>query len=223
MAAINTRKLVSCDGVTVTISREAAKQSQVFKDMIEDLPEEAVGWGERRTEEEQEKEAALWKEPKDKLKGEATKDHGESSKENDNSRAIASSSLPQPTEIPAQEKEFFASLNQQELFELILAANFFEIQLLLECTSITIAEHIKDMSTAQMREYFGIENDFTLEEEHKLRVENQWVDDTKHINGRKLRFLTTGQWPSGLPPGFQMVLSEDGSAIGAPSSKGILN
>jgi len=36
---------------------------------------------------------------------------------------------------------------------------------------------IKGKTTEQIRKTFGIQNDFTPEEEEKIRIENKWTED----------------------------------------------
>lgn len=55
------------------------------------------------------------------------------------------------------------------------AANFLNIKGLLDLVANTIAELIKDMMPEEVRKIFNIENDFTKEEEEKLRGENEWA------------------------------------------------
>ena len=59
----------------------------------------------------------------------------------------------------------FVDVDQIELFELILAANYLDLNSLLKLSSAKVATLIKDMSIPEIRTYFNIENDFTAEEE----------------------------------------------------------
>ena len=59
----------------------------------------------------------------------------------------------------------FVEVDQIELFELILAANYLDLNSLLKLSSAKVATLIKDMSIPEIRTYFNIENDFTAEEE----------------------------------------------------------
>ncbi|KAI0849555.1 Skp1-domain-containing protein [Daldinia vernicosa] len=78
--------------------------------------------------------------------------------------------------IPEWDRAFIGRLNKEQLFELITAVNFFDIDELFDYCAKTIAIIIQDMSTEQMREYFGVENDFTPEEEAQLRKDHGWAD-----------------------------------------------
>mmetsp|Transcript_34997 Transcript_34997/g.68730 ORF Transcript_34997/g.68730 Transcript_34997/m.68730 type:complete len:181 (-) Transcript_34997:256-798(-) len=74
----------------------------------------------------------------------------------------------------------FVEVDQELLFDLVLAANFMDIQGLLDLTSAKIASMIKGRSVEQIRTTFNIENDFSPEEEEAVRLENRWafVDST---------------------------------------------
>ncbi|KAM1763705.1 hypothetical protein ACFX14_003031 [Malus domestica] len=54
----------------------------------------------------------------------------------------------------------FMKINQNTLYDLIMAANYLDI---------------KGKTPEQIRTTFNIKNDFTLEEEEKIRRENQWA------------------------------------------------
>uniref|UniRef100_A0A0E0G4Y5 SKP1-like protein n=1 Tax=Oryza nivara TaxID=4536 RepID=A0A0E0G4Y5_ORYNI len=69
----------------------------------------------------------------------------------------------------------FVSIDRKKLFGLINAANFLNMPCLLELTCQRAADLIKDMMPEQVREVFGIENDFTPEEEAEVRNENAWA------------------------------------------------
>ncbi|BAT07191.1 SKP1-like protein 5 [Oryza sativa Japonica Group] len=69
----------------------------------------------------------------------------------------------------------FVSVDRKKLFGLINAANFLNMPCLLELTCQRAADLIKDMMPEQVREVFGIENDFTPEEEAEVRNENAWA------------------------------------------------
>ncbi|KAJ8509792.1 hypothetical protein OPV22_000226 [Ensete ventricosum] len=73
--------------------------------------------------------------------------------------------------------ESFTNMHKTQLFETVLAANFLNSKPLLELLCKSIADKMKEMSVEEVREYFNIENDFTEEEEQKIRAENQWAFD----------------------------------------------
>ena len=72
----------------------------------------------------------------------------------------------------------FLEIDQSLLIELIMAANYLNIKDLLDLTCAKVASMIKGKSPEQIREMFGIENDFTPEEEEKIREENKWCEES---------------------------------------------
>ncbi|XP_010254888.1 PREDICTED: SKP1-like protein 1A [Nelumbo nucifera] len=75
-------------------------------------------------------------------------------------------------------KEFdkeFVNADYSQLLNYALAANYLHIEELLELTCQAIADKIKDKTVEEVRDIFGIKNDFEPHEEEALRRENQWV------------------------------------------------
>ena len=73
--------------------------------------------------------------------------------------------------------EFLDSMEMDLLFEVIKAANFLEIESLLDLTCAKVATMLKGKSVEEIRQTFGIENDFTPEEEEEIKKENAWCDN----------------------------------------------
>lgn len=71
----------------------------------------------------------------------------------------------------------FVSIEQEVLFELILAANYLDIKCLLDLTCAKVASLIKGKTPEEIRQQFNIANDFTPEEEAQVREENKWCED----------------------------------------------
>ena len=71
----------------------------------------------------------------------------------------------------------FVAVEQEILFELILAANYMDIKPLLDLTCATVASMIKGKSPEEIRKTFNIVNDFTPEEEAQVREENKWCEE----------------------------------------------
>ncbi|CAI0520694.1 unnamed protein product, partial [Linum tenue] len=69
----------------------------------------------------------------------------------------------------------FAKVGQDTPYDLLLAANYLNVKDLLDLIYQTVADLIKVKTTEEIRNYFNIKNDFTLEEEEKIRRENQWA------------------------------------------------
>lgn len=64
------------------------------------------------------------------------------------------------------------------LIDVVMAANFLNIKDLLDLTCACIASMIKGKTPEQIRSLFNIENDFTAEEEAKIREENRWCEES---------------------------------------------
>ena len=71
----------------------------------------------------------------------------------------------------------FVAIEQEMLFELILAANYMDIKSLLDLTCAKVASMIKGKTPEEIRKTFNIVNDFTPEEEAQVREENKWCEE----------------------------------------------
>jgi len=71
----------------------------------------------------------------------------------------------------------FCKVDQSTIFELILAANYLDIQDLLDLMCKTVANMIKGKTPDEIRATFNIKNDFTPAEIEDVRAENSWVED----------------------------------------------
>ncbi|XP_040590195.1 S-phase kinase-associated protein 1-like [Mesocricetus auratus] len=75
----------------------------------------------------------------------------------------------QTDDITVWDQEFL-KVGQRTLFELILAANYLDIEGLLNVTCKTVASMIKE-KTEEIHKTFTVESDFTEEEEAQMRKE----------------------------------------------------
>ncbi|KAG0045555.1 hypothetical protein BGZ83_009249 [Gryganskiella cystojenkinii] len=71
----------------------------------------------------------------------------------------------------------FMQVEQEMLFEIILAANYLDIKPLLDVGCKTVANIIKGKTPEEIRKAFNIVNDFTPEEEAQIKKENEWAED----------------------------------------------
>lgn len=67
------------------------------------------------------------------------------------------------------------NVDQETLFRLLMAANYLNIKNLLDLTCETVASMIRGKTIQEIRDTFGIKNDFTPEEEEEVRNENEWA------------------------------------------------
>lgn len=67
--------------------------------------------------------------------------------------------------------------DQTALFDLILAANYLNIKELLDITCQTVANMIKGKSPKEIRQTFGVDKEFTPEEEECVRKEYPWIEE----------------------------------------------
>ena len=74
------------------------------------------------------------------------------------------------------DQKYLSDLNEDALFQVVLAANYLHIPSLLDLTCAKVATMIKGKTPEQIRQTFNIENDFTPEEEHMLREENKFCE-----------------------------------------------
>jgi len=82
------------------------------------------------------------------------------------------------TEVVSTWDADFVDVDQELLFELILAANYMDIKSLLDLTCAKVASMIKGKTPEQIRKTFNIQNDFTPDEEEAVRAENKWAEES---------------------------------------------
>jgi S-phase kinase-associated protein 1 len=73
--------------------------------------------------------------------------------------------------------EQFCKVDQKTLFDLMTAANFLNVQTLLEVTCKAVANLIRGKTPQEIRATFNIEPDLTPEEEEAIMQENKWCMD----------------------------------------------
>lgn len=71
----------------------------------------------------------------------------------------------------------YAKVDDETLFNLILAANYLEIKPLLDLTCKAVADEIRGKTPEEIRTRFNIKNDFTPEEEEEVKRENAWCEE----------------------------------------------
>ncbi|KAF2095175.1 E3 ubiquitin ligase SCF complex, Skp subunit [Rhizodiscina lignyota] len=156
--------LTSSDGVDISVERQVAERSILIKNLLDDLPEEA------NTEsipipnvnEVVLKKVLEWCEHHKKDPPASADDDADSRKKS--------------TDIDEWDQKFM-QVDQEMLFEIILAANYLDIKALLDVGCKTVANMIKGKTPDEIRKTFNIQNDFTPEEEEQIRRENEWAEE----------------------------------------------
>ncbi|CAK7355413.1 unnamed protein product [Dovyalis caffra] len=84
---------------------------------------------------------------------------------------------PDEAEKKKSNVEFVKEKTNEDLVEIIPVANYLEIKDLLDVLNQAVADRIQNKSVAFVRNFFGIDNDFTAEEEAALRQEHAWAHE----------------------------------------------
>ncbi|CAK7357293.1 unnamed protein product [Dovyalis caffra] len=69
----------------------------------------------------------------------------------------------------------FVDVDKDVFYDLLLASNYLNIEVLLHQLAQKVADMIKGKKPEEIRQLFGIKNDFTPEEEAEIRRENAWA------------------------------------------------
>ncbi|XP_019190347.1 PREDICTED: SKP1-like protein 1A [Ipomoea nil] len=69
----------------------------------------------------------------------------------------------------------FIKVDHKTLLDLIMAANFLNVESLLDLTCQGASNLIEKMTVEEVRKFFNIQNDFTPEEEEEIRKESAWA------------------------------------------------
>jgi len=156
--------LTSNDGANITVDRAVAERSMLIKNMMEDLGEENIDSAVPipNVNEQVLKKVIEW--------CEHHKNDPVTTQDDD------SDSRKKTTDIEEWDQKFM-QVDQEMLFEIILASNYLDIKPLLDVGCKTVANMIKGKSPEEIRKTFNITNDFTPEEEEQIRRENEWAED----------------------------------------------
>ena len=80
-------------------------------------------------------------------------------------------------EVKAWDNGYLKMDVQPDMFKLLLAGNFLDMPELLEFLCIDLARQIRGKNPDQLRELFGVENDFSEEERREIENEPKWDFD----------------------------------------------
>jgi len=167
MAAADTKVwLQSSDNVSIEVDRAVAERSMLIKNLLDDLGSDSISQS-NAIPIQNVNEAVLRKVI------EWCDHHRNDPQQNPDDESDARKKT---TEIEEWDQKFM-QVDQEMLFEIILAANYLDIKPLLDVGCKTVANMIKGKSPEEIRKTFNITNDFTPEEEEQIRRENEWAED----------------------------------------------
>ncbi|KAJ5137052.1 hypothetical protein N7448_005606 [Penicillium atrosanguineum] len=158
--------LTSSDGVEITVERAVAERSILIKNMLEDLGDsgEAIPIPNARL-----PRGYPYTIKRLSSGASTTRTIPPTAGDDDDNRR-------KTTDIDEWDQKFM-QVDQEMLFEIILAANYLDIKALLDVGCKTVANMIKGKSPEEIRKTFNIQNDFTPEEEDQIRRENEWAEE----------------------------------------------
>ncbi|GAO13894.1 uncharacterized protein UV8b_03870 [Ustilaginoidea virens] len=158
--------LASNDNATIEVDRVVAERSMLIKNMLDDIGDDMINQGNPipipNVNEAVLRKVIEWCEHHRNDPPQAQDD------ESDGRRRT--------TDIEEWDQKFM-QVDQEMLFEIILASNYLDIKPLLDVGCKTVANMIKGKSPEEIRKTFNITNDFTPEEEEQIRRENEWAED----------------------------------------------
>ena len=154
-------KLLCCDGEEVEIDKDVAEKSVLIKGLIDDSPDEQIPLPNVKRPI-LEKVIDFCKHIKDHPAPEIEKPL----------KSVDMASVVDPWYAD------YINLEQEVLFELIMASNYLDIKPLLELSCAKVASLIKNKSIQEIRKFFNIENDFSPEEEQQIMEENKWAEQS---------------------------------------------
>lgn len=168
--------LVSGEGEKFTVERKIAERSLLLKNYLNDMHDNNIDSDEDENDEDDDEDEIVMPVPNVRSSvlqkviewAEHHKNSNFPDEDDDDSRKSAP--------VDAWDREFL-KVDQEMLYEIILAANYLNIKPLLDAGCKVVAEMIRGRSPEEIRRTFNIVNDFTPEEEAAIRRENEWAED----------------------------------------------
>ncbi|XP_062227703.1 SKP1-like protein 1B [Phragmites australis] len=102
-------------------------------------------------------------------------DAASNSEAGSSSNAVDAATAPEKEEDLASFDKAFIDVEQDTLYDLLMAANYLEVKGLLDLACQKVADMIKGKTPDAIRQTFKIKNDFSPEQEEKIREEYQWA------------------------------------------------
>ena len=151
--------MISLDGQKFEISAKAAMRSQIMKESIMGNNQEEIEFNANNIEGDILKKIVEYLE------------HYENEEPKEIERPLPSLNF---QECVDEWDYNFIDIYLDTIFEIILASNYLDISPLLELANAKMASVIKGKTTEEVRQLFGIQNEFTPEEEQQIIEENKW-------------------------------------------------
>jgi S-phase kinase-associated protein 1 len=155
-------KITSKEGVEFSISKKAAELSNLLKSTMQDFDDDTPV----NLLEVDEKTTAKIVEYLNKFDGEIPAEI---------EKPLKSSNMNEVTD--EWSANFIDNLVLEDLVDLTVAANYIELQPLLDLACAKIASMCKDKSEEEIFETFNVTEKFTEEERAKIREENKWIEE----------------------------------------------
>ncbi|SPN79266.1 E3 ubiquitine ligase SCF complex Skp1 subunit [Cedratvirus Zaza IHUMI] len=76
-----------------------------------------------------------------------------------------------------EEDKFWPSYEKHDIFAILMASDYFDMDDLLKEGAKYVADFTKGMTVEQLREYYEKEDDFTDEERAEIERENKWMEN----------------------------------------------
>lgn len=151
--------LVSSDEKEFIVDIKVAEMSVTIKSMLEDLPDRS-------------EDTPI---PLPNITGNVLKKVIEYCEYHHVNPMTVSEDKKRTDDIIPWDKEF-CEVELELLFQMILAANYLDINPMLDLTCKTVANMIKGKTPEEIRKTFSIKNDPTPEEEQKVLENNEWIN-----------------------------------------------
>lgn len=158
-----TKVVLVCDGEKLSVDLDVVNKSTILKNMIEDTG----------------KDGDI---PIPNIQLPILKkiiefcEHYKSSNPKEIKKPLVSSKLTE-NNVDEWDANFIELEKVDDIIDLVIAANFLDIESLVALGCAKIATFIKGKSVEEIRDVFGIQNDFTPQEEQQLREENKWAEE----------------------------------------------
>ena len=147
----DTVKIVSSDGTEFEVERNIAEKSKLIKDLTEESGGDDI--------------------PLPNVKAKTMEKIIEFCKHLDKNEYVFLDQPLQSTDLTQLVDKWYADfidVEKEEVFDIVMAANYLNIPALFDLSSAKIASNIKDKPIDDVREYLVLKNDFTEEEYKKV-------------------------------------------------------